>query len=254
MPVSYRLVIKNIPIISLAESLFVALIILVTAFQFLWFASLPPVNVQSLSSTSFTDWSNYGQFAVSFLCTAIAIYLYVVSHRRNIFLLAGFSSGLWFTSNVFWFLYMKILGRGLLYPCIADVGFLGTFLLLATAIWLTPAGKKLTLSLPVAVYGISLIIFGALALTNVTGQTMVNIVYGLSSSLLLLAVIQHYDKKYRLFYAGVVCYCVTMLAYVLRETYFPDEPFFTVVGQLAMITFCLIPLGLIKLYTEDPAC
>ena len=114
MPVSYRLVIENFPILSLLESLFVALIILVTAFQVLWFASLPSVNVQSLASASFTDWSNYGQFAVSFLCTATALYLYVVSRRRNIFLLTGFASGLWFLSNVFWFLYMKILGRDLL--------------------------------------------------------------------------------------------------------------------------------------------
>jgi hypothetical protein len=234
--------------------LFVALIILVTAFQVLWFASLPPVNVQSLGAASFTDWSNYGQFAASFLCTALALYLYVASHRRNIFLLTGLSSGLWFLSNVFWFLYMKILGRDLLYPCIADVGFLGTFLMLATAIWLTSDGKKVSKSLSVAIYGIPIVISGALAISNVTAQTLVNIVYCFSSSLLLLAVIRHYARKYRLFFAGVTCYCVTMLAYVIRETYFPDAPVLTVVGQLAMITFCLIPLGLIKLYAEDPAC
>lgn len=210
--------------------------------------------MHSLASSSFTDWSNYGQFAASFLCTVVAIYLYVASHRRNIFLLTGFASGLWFLSNVFWFLYMKILGRGLLYPCIADAGFLGTFLMLATAIWLTSAGKKLPKSLSAAIYGIPLVISGAAAMANVTGQTLVNVVYCLSSSLLLLAVIRHYDRKYRMFYAGVACYCVTMLAYILRETYFPEEPVFTVVGQLAMITFCLIPLGLVKLYTEDPSC
>jgi hypothetical protein len=254
MPENSQLIFRKIPFRSLIESLFVAIIFVIIAFQIILFASLPPISLQSLESVNFMDWSNYGQFAVSFLCTVVAIYLYVASSRRTIYLLTGFSSGLWFLSNLFWFLYVKIFGWNLLYPCIADIGFLGVFLLLTTVIWLSFNEKKLPKLLKTAIYGVPLVISVAAAILNTTGQTIVNVLYCLLSALLLLAIIQHFDKKHWLFFAGVACYCATMLTYILRETYFPGNPVFTVVGQLAMISFCLIPLGLLKYSTEERSC
>jgi hypothetical protein len=254
MPENYQSILRKIPFRSLFESLFVILIFLIIAFQIVFFASLPPVSLQILASVNFIDWSNYGQFAVSFLCTAVALYLYVASSRRTIYLLTGFSSGLWFLSNLFWFLYVKIFGWNLLYPCIADIGFLGTFLLLATAIGLSFKEKKLSRSLTATVYGVPLVLSIAAAVVNMTGQTIVNVLYCLFSSLLMMAIFQYYDKRNWLLFAGVACYCATMLTYILRETYFPGEPILTVVGQLAMVSFCLIPLGLLKYSTEDRSC
>ena len=245
MPQHYQFNVKNLAFLPLLKALLVILLFLILAFQVAWFASLPPFNVQSFGSVNFIDLSNYGQFATSFLCTAIAFYLYAASSRRSLFLLTGFSSGLWFLSNSFWFLYVKIIGWNLLYPCIADIGFLGAFLLLATAIWLTFNEKKLPKLLAVAIYGVPLTISLLLVIMKMTGQTMINVLYCLLSSLLLLAVIQFYDKTYRWFFVGVTCYIAAMLAYVLRETYFPGHPVFTLVGQLIMVAFCLIPLGLI---------
>ena len=92
------------------------------------------------------------------------------------------------------------------------------------------------------------------AITNVTGQTLTNLIYCLFSSLLLLAVIRYYNKEYRLFFVGAAFYCATMLTYILRETYFPGDPVFTIVGQLVMVTFCLIPLGLLKPNTGESTC
>lgn len=253
MPDHYQFKVRDLSFLPLLEALFVLLIFLVIAFQVAWSASLPPFSVRSLAPASFMDWSNYGQLAISFLCTALAFYIYAAPSRRSVFLLTGFSSGLWFLSNLFWFLYVKIIGRDLLYPCIADVGFLGAFLLFATAIWLTFDGKKLPKPLTVAVYGVPLVVSLMAAAANVTGQTVTNVLYCLLSSMLLLTVIQYYDKRYRLFFAGVACYGVAMLTYVLRETYFPGEPIFTIVGQIVMISFCLIPLGLIKSRAEVQA-
>ncbi len=250
----YQFIAKNRSFLPLLKSLFVVLIFLVIVFQVAWFASLPPFNVKSLASVSFIDWSNYGQLAISFLCTLIAFYLYAAPPRRNLYLLTGFSSGLWFLSNSFWFLYVKILGTNLLYPGMADIGFLGAFLLLTTAIWLTFDEKKLPKLLTMAVYGVPLVIFVIAAIANITGQTITNVIYCLFSSLLILAVIQFYNKKYRLFFVGIAFYCAAMLTYVLRETYFPGAPVFTIVGQLAMVSFCLIPLGLIKPLDEELPC
>lgn len=251
MPQHYQFNIRKLAFLPLLRALLIIFIFLVIAFQVAWFASLPPFNLSGLASVDFIDLSNYGQFAISFLCTAIAFYLYATASRRSLFLLTGFSSGLWFLSNAFWFMYVKIIGRNLLYPGIADVGFLGAFLLLATAIWLTFGEKKLPKLLVIAIYVVPLATALILAMVNTTGQTMMNVGYCLLLSLLLLAVIQYYDKKYRLFFVGVTCYSATMFAYVMRETYFPAEPVFTIVGQLAMISFCLIPLGLIKPLSED---
>ncbi len=241
---------KTRSFLPLLEALFILLIFLVIVFQIAWFASLPPFSMKSLSSVSFVDWSNYGQLAISFLCTAIAFYLYAAPSRRNIFLLTGFSSGLWFLSNSYWYLYVKIIGMGLLYPGMADIGFLGAFLLLATAIWLAFDEKKLPKSLILAIYGVPLTIFVIAAAVNINSQTMANVIYCVFSSLLILAVVQYYNKKYWKFFAGLVCYCAAMLAYALRETYFPGQPVFTIVGQLAMVSFCLIPLGLLQLHRE----
>ena len=243
----YQLIVNNKSFLPLLETLFLALIFLVIVFQVAWFASLPVFHLQSLASVDFVDWSNYGQFAISFLCTAIAFFLYAAPSRRSFFLLAGFSSGLWFLSNSFWFLYVKIVGRNLLYPGMADIGFLGVFLLLATAISLTFDEKKLPGPVTVAIYGVPLVVSMIAAITNVTGQTLTNIVYCLFSSILLLAVIRHNPNNNRLFFGGVLCYIATMLAYALRETYFPGASLLTIVGQLAMVSFCLIPLGLLRL-------
>ena len=72
----YQFIVKNRSFLPLLEALFVVMIFLVIVFQVAWFASLPPFNIQSLASVSFVDWSNYGQFAISFMCTIVAFYLY----------------------------------------------------------------------------------------------------------------------------------------------------------------------------------
>lgn len=245
---------SKVTFLPLLETLFGLSLCLIVAFQVAWFASLPPLALPGLSGVSFVDLSNYGQLALSFLGAATAFYLYLSPPRRNLFLLTGFASGLWFLSNCYWYLYVKIFGTGLNYPCTADVGFLGVFLLLATAAQLTFAERKLPVFVAPAIFGAG--IGGSLlaALVHFTGQTIINVLYCALISLLLLQVVKSYARPYRVFFAGVVCYCVTMFAYLLRETYFPGEPVFTVVGQLAMVTFCLLALGLIKYYQEGKAC
>ncbi len=248
-----QFLVKKKSFLPLLEALFVMLIFLVIVFQAAWFASLPPFSLYTIASASFVDWSNYGQLAISLMCTIVAFYLYVSRARRNVFLLAGFSSGLWFLSNSYWYLYVKIIGTGLLYPGMADIGFLGAFMLLATAIWLGFDEKKLPKPLMLAIYGVPLAISLIAAAANINGQTMTNVIYCVFSSFLILAVIQYYNNKCWPLFAGAVCYCAAMLAYALRETYFPGQPFFTIVGQLAMISFCLIPLGLLRLGHEVSA-
>lgn len=232
----------------------ITVIFLVVALQIAWFASLPPFSIHGLTNVDFVDLSNYGQFLTSFLCTALAIYLYSVPPRRDIYLLTGFASGLWFLSNLYWFLYVNIMGNALLYPCIADVGFLGVFLLLATALGLTFERKRIGGTIKTAVYSMAFIIPAAVAVLSPTAQSLSNIFYCLFASVLMLAVIENYDKRYIWYFIGASGYCAAMLAYSLRETYFPGNTIFTIVGQLASVSFCLIALGLIRFNKEGRAC
>lgn len=213
------------------------LILLAVAIQAMWFLGLA-------RSDDLLAWSNYGQLASALLCVVLSTYLFARNGER-IYVVAGFAFGGWFLSNTFWFLDAFLIGRSLVYPGVSDAGFLGFMLLAAAAIRLaypkTPRPQA------------AVLIYAALLLPGIAGLAaaftsgaIVALAYYLCFALVISTIWQYYDSRDALIFAGALLYCATMLLYILRELYFPGHIAFTLVGQLAIISFCVLQLGLLR--------
>lgn len=218
----------------------IAFIVMAIVIQGLWSPGI-------FASNDLLNWSNYLQIFVAFVCSIMSVYLYFKESQKRIYLLSGFAFAGWFLSNIYWYLHIQLLGRGLLYPCISDAGFLGFFLFMAAGIQLTFSKKKVNKFVLPALYAILLIVPAILAISRPGMGSVVTMIYFLSSAVLLSTIVAYYDKNNMALTSGAVLYCVTMILYALRESYFVDNPVFTIVGQVAIISFSCIQIGLLGL-------
>ncbi len=140
---------------------------------------------------------------------------------------------------------MRLIDRSLVYPSISDAGFLGFMLLMIAAISLT-YGKK---ALPKE----TALVYAAFLLPGIAGlwlspafTSVVTLAYYLCIAATLAAVVEHYSARDRLFFGGILLYCLAVLMYVIREVYFPGNLLFTLVGQLIIVSFCVTQFGLLR--------
>ena len=213
-------------------------IVFAAILQALWFTGLAP-------GEDLLAWSNYGQLAAALFCAALSAYLFV-RRREGVYVISAFAFGGWFLSNTFWYLNVVLIDRSLAYPSVGDAGFLGFMLLAIAAIGLANVKKEPRVKVIVPIYALFLLPGIAGLWLSPTFTSVVTLAYYLCFAATMAAVVQHYDAKDRLFFAGVLLYCFTMLIYVSREVYFADSIVFTLVGQLAIVSFCVMQLGLLN--------
>lgn len=211
------------------------LILFAILIQVIWL--LEGAGVGNLSA-----WINYGQLAASLFVALVACYLYF-SKGDRLYTIAAFACAGWFMSNTFWYLYTLLIDRNLVYPCIGDAGFLGFMLLMTAAIGLTYRAQARPKS---AVAAYVIVLPGLLWLWLDPGSAgAVSLAYFLCVAVTASSAVQHYGDRDRLVFASVLLYCATMLTYTLRETYFSGDLAFTLVGQLAIVSFSVLGLGLL---------
>lgn len=191
--------------------------------------------------------NNMSQVAIGIACTATSVLLYL-SRRQILFSIAAFAFGGWTLSNLFWYSYAAILGRNLMYPTVADAGFLGFFLFLAAAYRVSwprhPAGtvREILVVLPLVLLPVIAVSSAGAGILIITG------LYILFSVFLLHSTVHRVPEKCSMLLAGTVLYCITMIYFAVQETYWQLWPEIIrqhFAGPMVIASFALIQVGLI---------
>jgi hypothetical protein len=201
--------------------------------------------------------SNALQFLASISCLIVCVTAYLFLSRDLLLVYAGFAFGGWTLANTFWYAYTLIIGPTLMYPTVAEAGFLGVFLFLASGYLevfpgsarslLRSAGISLCL---IMLFSIPVYLILHLGLTLSTGVTLL---FFLFSGYLLQVSLFHGVYEYRFLFAGTLVVIVAHLFYAVREAALPDFWLLRLVGPLVVLSFCLLEIGLLQRVREERA-
>lgn len=196
---------------------------------------------------AYSDIGNAIQLTASAVAAGAAVWTY---HRRNpdIFLVHGaFAAGTWTLANTFWYAFFILIGEGLNYPTLADLGFVGVFLFLIAGFQegldrnRLPSWAAAPVALPLLAAGIGLVV-----VLGPNAKTLTTLVmFSLSAALLSSALLRSVYRHPVLLAATVVC----VLAHLMNslDSTLPNPPWITnAAGALAAITFSLFAIAFLR--------
>ncbi len=201
---------------------------------------------------AYTDIGNAVQLTASAAAAGAAVWSY---YRRGPDLLlahGAFAGATWTLANTFWYAYFILIGEGLNYPTVADLGFAGVFLFLIAGFQEGLPRNRLS-SWAAAPIAIPLIGAGLwlVAVLGPNAKTLTTLVmFALSAALLSSAVLRSVNRHPVLLAATIVC-ALAHLCNSLDST-LPDPPWVTnAAGALAAITFSLFAIAFLAYSRED---
>ena len=209
------------------------------------------IYVHGTMSATYTGISNAVQLVASAATVGAAGWVYF---RRNpsLFVAHGaFAGATWTLANGFWYMYLIVIGSGLNYPTVADLGFVGAFFFLIAGVMEgQPRGKMSRwVVVPVAIPLLALGLLPVLLL-GVNAQTITTLVVFLLSTILLSEALFRTVYHHRLLFAGILAFVLAHLLNSLNST-IVDPPWIThAAGALAAIAFSLFALGFYG-YTKE---
>jgi hypothetical protein len=190
--------------------------------------------------------SNAMQLVASLATAGAATWAY---YRRipDLFLAHGAFAGVtWTLANTFWYAYFILIGEGLNYPTVADLGFAGVFLFLISGYQEGMTRNSLPgwYMVPIMV----LFPLGGLGLTLMSGlnpKTLTTFVVFVLAAVLLSEALLRSAWRYPRLFAATLIFVLAHLFNSLDST-LPGLPWFVgveTVGALAAIAFSLFALG-----------
>jgi hypothetical protein len=200
--------------------------------------------------------SNTVQLVASTVAAGAAAWVY---HRRKkaLFLAHGaFAAATWTLANTFWYAYFVLIGEGLNYPTVADLGFVGVFLFLISAY--REGMARSTLSARYAVPALVLLpLFGLVPvfLLGVNGKTLTTLVVFVLAAVLLSEALLRSGYRYPLLLSGTIAFVLAHLFNALDST-IPNLPWVVgveAVGALAVLAFSLFGLAFLGYAQEREA-
>lgn len=202
--------------------------------------------------------SNALQLLTSITCLIACAAVYLFWSRDLLLIYAGFAFGGWTLANTFWFAYTLIIGPTLMYPTVAEAGFLGVFLFLASGYLEVFPGRPQSLTRSVGSTLFILVLFSLVPVYLVLNQgltlsTGVTLLFFLFTGYLLQVSLSRRVYQDRLLFAGTLLVIVAHLIYAVRETAFPDFWLFRIVGPLVVLSFCVLAIGLLQRIREGQA-
>ncbi len=204
---------------------------------------------------SYNTVSNATQLVASLSTAGAATWAY---YRRTPDLLlahGAFAGVTWTLANTFWYAYFILIGEGLNYPTVADLGFVGVFLFLISGY-----EEGMTHNSPPGWYAVPILILlplGGLGLVGMSGlnpKTLTTLVVFVLAAVLLSEVILRSVYRYPRLFAATLIFVLAHLCNSLDST-LPDLPWFIgveAVGALAVMAFSLFALGFLD-YTKEGA-
>jgi hypothetical protein len=199
--------------------------------------------------------SNATQLVASTVAAGAAAWAY---HRRThaLFLAHGaFAGATWTLANAFWFAYFVLIGEGLNYPTVADLGFVGVFLFLISAYREgmarshLPAWYMAPLLVLLPLVGVEPIL-----LLGVNAKTLTTLIVFVLAAVLISELLLRSGYRHPALFAATVAFVLAHLFNALDST-IPDLPWVAgveAVGALAILAFSLFGLAFLG-YTKEGA-
>ena len=215
---------------------------------------------------SYRFYGNCFEAVTAAACMCASLYAYVKWSRKESLLLAAFAFGGYALSTAFWYLFSVAIGRSFVFVSIAELGILGFFLILIAAITIEFPEEKVPVLWTLALVALFLVL-PLLVIWDAGYRQPVRLavftVQFLATVQLVATSVRHGIFRYRLLWAGICLWALTMMVYGLRETLFtsyavplfPATPFtqplgvyefLSIIGPLVIVSFILIQLGLFQ--------
>lgn len=193
---------------------------------------------------TYTWFSNVIQLVASIVAAGTAAWIY---HRRNPNLLlvhGAFAGATWTLANTFWYAYFIVIGEGLNYPTVADLGFAGVFLFLIAG-YLEgmeraphPSWHAALIVMPLCSFGLGLVY-----LLGANAKTLTTLVVFVLAAVLLSEALLRSAHRHPALLAATVVFVLTHIFNSLDST-LANPPWITnIAGALAAIAFSLFALA-----------
>lgn len=212
------------------------------------------VLVRGAMPAAYTDIGNATQLVASGAAAATAAWSYYRRGPDMLLVHGAFAAGTWTLANAFWYAYFILIGEGLNYPTVADLGFVGVFLFLIAGLQEGLARNRLSVlaAAPIAIplLGAGLWLVAVLGADAKTLTTLV--VFTLSAALLSSALLRS-AHRHPVLFAATVVFSLTHILNSLDST-LPDPPWVTnAAGALAAISFSLFAIAFLRHVGGEPA-
>lgn len=201
----------------------------------------------------YTDIGNAIQLTASMAAAGAAAWSYYRRGPDMLLAHGAFAGATWTLANTFWYAYFILIGEGLNYPTVADLGFAGVFLFLIAGFQeglprnRLPLWAAAPIALPLLAAGLWLV-----AVLGPNAKTITTLVmFALSAALLSTALLRSVHRHPILLAATVVC-VIAHICNSLNST-LPDPPWVVKeAGALAAVTFSLFAIAYLT-YSKEAA-
>ncbi|HZD43068.1 MAG TPA: hypothetical protein VE134_03325 [Methanomicrobiales archaeon] len=197
--------------------------------------------------------SNTVQVVASTVAAGAAAWVYY-SRKKSLLLAHGaFAGATWTLANTFWFAYFVLIGEGLNYPTVADLGFIGVFLFLISGYQEGMARSSLPAWYAAPALAI-LPLFGLVPvfLLGVSGKTLTTLVVFVLAAVLISEALLRSGYRHPLLLSGTIAFAITHLFNSLDST-IPNLPWAVgveAVGGMAVLSFSLLGLAFLQ-YAQE---
>lgn len=209
------------------------------------------VAVRGPMPATYTDIGNAIQLVASATAAGAAAWTYFRRGPDLLLAHGAFASATWTLANTFWYAFFLLIGEGLNYPTVADLGFAGVFLFLIAGLQEgLPRGRlpwwtAVPIAVPLLAAGLWLVL--AIGADAETLTTLV--VFALAAGLLTSALLRS-AYRHRVLLAATVVFCITHILNSLDST-LPDPPWITnAAGAMAAIAFSLFAIAYLRYRKE----
>ena len=202
------------------------------------------VLVHGAMPAAYTSIGNATQLVASAAAAGAAAWTY--SRRGPDMLLAhgAFAGATWTLANAFWYAFFILIGAGLNYPTVADLGFAGVFLFLIAGFQeglarnRMPGWAALPIALPLIGGGLWLV-----AQLGVDSKSLTTLVVFALAAALLSAALLRSAHRHPVLFAATVVFALAHICNSLHST-LPDPAWVTnSAGALAAIAFSLFAIA-----------
>ncbi len=194
--------------------------------------------------------SNATQLVASTAAAGAAAWVYLRRTPDMLLAHGAFAGATWTLANAFWYAYFIVIGEGLNYPTVADLGFAGVFLFLISGYQEGMARSSLPAWYVAPVVVLPAVGFGLIFLLGANAKTLTTLVIFILAAVLVSEALLRSACRHPALLAATLVFVLAHLLNSLRST-LPDPPWVvSATGALAAISFSLFALAYLG-YTRE---
>jgi hypothetical protein len=193
--------------------------------------------------------SNYLQILTACGGALAILFVYFRYGKTRILPFAAGAFALWGISNIAWYVNVALGRRAEVFPSLIDMGIIASILMLMVA-YQKGLEKRPCASLHSQIGILILILLipaGIVIARGISLVTLVTFLYFFACGSLIITALCRGLSGQPFIFAGTLLFAIAFMIYPVREMFFPDNPFLSVIGTLVSAGFALMILGLVRL-------